>query len=85
MPLKLLKVKQSKQINRLSKRRDIVLNDENSFENMFNGVSKGGDIYVFSSLKIVISEKFKKCILDEFFFIDWFCLLAINEIYLIKE
>lgn len=52
---------------------------------MFTEISKRKYIYVFTSLKIAISKKFKKYIFDQSSFIDYFYLLAIDEIHLIKE
>lgn len=40
---------------------------------------------MFISLKIVFLKKFINSILDDCFFIDYFYLLAIDKIYLIKE
>lgn len=85
MPLKLFKIEQSQQINGLLEGRNIIHNGENSSNNMFNEVYKRADIYVFISLEIAISKWFKKYILDHFFFIDRLCLLADNEIHLVKK
>lgn len=70
MSLKLLQVEQSKLINRLPGKRSIVFNGENSFNSVFNEISKGKYIYIFINLEITISKKFKKYIFDHFFFIN---------------
>lgn len=52
-------------INQLFQDKAIDLNEENSVKNVFNRVANNNYTYVFISLKITFSKKFKKCILDK--------------------
>lgn len=52
---------------------------------MFAEVARGDYIHIFTSLKIAISKKFKKYLLDHSFFTDCFCLLAIDETHFVEE
>lgn len=83
--LKLLQVKQYEMINQLSQSKAIILNGENSQKSGFVRVIWGQSTHVFTSPKIALSKKFKKCILDQQTFTDCLCLLAIDEIYLVDE
>lgn len=83
--LKLLQVEQSKLINRLPGGRSIIFNGENSSNSMFIDVSKRKYTHIFTSPEIAVSKKFKKYILDQSFFANHFCLLAVDEILLIEK
>ena len=72
-------------INRSLGGKRIVLNGESSTNAVFIEVVMEGYTYVFISLEIAISKKFKKYLLDCFFFTNHLYLLAINEIYLLEE
>lgn len=85
MPLKLLQAEQYEIINQLPQSKAIVLNGENSQKSVFSGVARGAYTHVFTSPEIVLSKKFKKCILDQQTFTDRLCLLAIDEIHLVDE
>ncbi len=85
MSLKLLQVEQSKLINRLPRSRGIVLNGENSSNSVFTEVSKRKYTYVFTNPKIAIFMKYKKCVFNHSSFTNHFCLLTVDEIYLVEE
>lgn len=78
-------MKQNKLINKLLKRRGIIFNGENSSNNVFTKVCKGGYIYIFTSLEIAISKRFKKYIFDHLSFTNYDYLLVIDEIHLVEE
>lgn len=52
---------------------------------MFTDVARENYTYVFTSPEIPISKKFKKYLSNHFSFINFFYLLAVNEIYLIGK
>lgn len=52
---------------------------------MLEDIAQESYTYVFNSPKIVHLKKFKNCILDQTFFNDCLCLLAIDEIHLVEE
>lgn len=85
IPLKLLQAEQCEMINQLPQGKAIILNGENSQKSVFAGVTRGHYTHVFTSPEIVLSKKFKKCILDQHIFTDRLCLLAIDEIHLVDE
>lgn len=63
----------------------MVLNRENKQKDMQLEIAKKGYTHIFTSSEIAFSKKFKKNILDSSQFTDRLCLLAIDEIYLVKE
>lgn len=83
--LKLLQAEQSKLINRILLGKKIVLNGENNTQSVLADITNGGYTHFFTSLEIILSKKFKNNVLNDCFFIDYLCLLAIDEIYLIEE
>ena len=83
--LKLLQVEQSKLINQIPQSKRIVLNSENNTRNVLASIANKGYTHVFTSPEISLSKKFKSSVLDESYFINCLCLLAIDEIHLIKE
>lgn len=85
MPLKLLQAEQSKVINQLLQGKAIVLKEENNQKSILAEVAKGGYTHVFTSPKITLSKKFKKCILDQPEFTNCLCFFAIDEIYLVEK
>lgn len=62
-----------------------MLNNKNNTWNILASIVNRGYIYVFTSLEIAFSKIFKNSILNQIFFIDCLCLLAIDKIYLIKK
>lgn len=48
-------------------------------------IAKNGYIHIFTSSEISFSRKFKKNIFDNSLFMDFFYLLIINKIHLIKK
>lgn len=85
MSLKLLQVEQYEIINRLSQSKAIVLNGENSQKSVFIGVTREYYTHLFTSPKIILSKKFKICILDQQIFTNRLYLFAIDKILFIDE
>ncbi|MCJ1348467.1 hypothetical protein MMC31_006699 [Peltigera leucophlebia] len=86
MPLKLLQAEQSAMINKkLPNGHAIVLNGDNNKESTQCEIARGHYTHVFTSPEIALSKKFKKNILDQHLFTDRLCLLAVDEIHLVKE
>ena len=83
MPLKLLQAEQSQTINHRPQAKAIVLNGENSQKNVLAKVTRGAYTHVFTSPEIALSKKFKKCILDQYKFIDRLSFVAIDETHLV--
>lgn len=79
-------MEQSNIINvKLSKSNTIVLNGDNNKQSTQQAIVTGDYTHVFISPKIALSKKFKKNILNQNIFINWFCLLAVDEIQLVEE
>ena len=72
-------------INRISQRKDIVLNRKNNNKCIFEDIVKGRYTHVFTNLKIALFKQFKNSVLDQTFFINYLTLLTIDKIYLVKE
>ena len=83
--LKLLQAEQSRIINQIPNKRELVINSENNHKHVYKQAAKGGYIHIFTSPEIVLSKKFKKNILDDPEFTDRFCLLVVDEIHLIDQ
>lgn len=82
IPLKILQVKQSEIINQLLNKKTLVLNSKNNRKHIYKQATKRYYTYIFISLKIFLSKKFKKNIFDDSEFTDKPFLLAIDEIHL---
>ena len=87
MPLKLLQVEQSEMINtKLPNGHAIELNDDNNKESTQRKIARGYYYtHVFTNPEIALSMKFKKNVLNQHLFSDRLCLLAVDEIHLLKE
>ena len=83
MVLMLLQAKQCEMINQLPQDKAIFFNGENNPKSILAEVPCEHYTHVFTSPEIALSKKFKKCILDQQFFTNRLCLLAIDEIHLI--
>lgn len=82
IPPKILQVKQSEMINQLLNKKALVLNSKNNYKHVYKQATKRAYSYIFTSLKIFLSKKFKKNIFDDPEFTDRLLLLAIDEIHL---
>ena len=85
MPLKLLQAEQSELINQIPQGKGTVLNGENNTRNVLAGIANRGYTHISTSPEIALSKKFKSSVLDQSFFTDCLCLLAIDEIHLVEE
>lgn len=72
-------------INCIPNGKPITLTGKNNQKVIQQSIIYENYIYIFVSLKIALSKKFKANILNNFYFINYLSLLAINEIYLIKK
>lgn len=72
-------------INRISQKRDIVLNRVNNNKWVLENIAQRGYTYVFTGPEIVFSKKFKNCNLDQTSFTDCLYLLAVDKIHLVEE
>ena len=85
MPLKLLQAKQSKFINQIPQTKGMVLNGKNNTRNVIATIANKRYTHVFTSSKIALFKKFKSSVFDQNSFTNRLCLLAIDEIHLLKE
>lgn len=85
MLLKLLQAKQSHIINQIFNSKALVVNRENNHKYIYKQMAKGGYTHIFTSLKIVLSTKFKKNIFDYSKLTDRLYLLPIDEIHLVDQ
>lgn len=72
-------------INQIPNAKLIILNRKNNLILVYKKIDRRGYIYLFTSLKIIFSKKFKTNILDHPDFFDRVCLLIIDEIHLINQ
>ena len=72
-------------INRLPKGKAIALTGDNNQKETQQMIAGGSYTHLFTSLEITLSKKFKATILDNSLFAQRISLLAIDEIYLVKE
>lgn len=85
MPLKLLQAEQNSLINRIFFGKAITLTGENNQKAVQKSIRSQNYTYVFTSLEIALSKKFKANVLDHLRFSQHLSLLAIDEIHLVEE
>lgn len=84
IPSKLLQEKQNAMINRIPNSKAITLTGENNQQSTQRKIATKNYIYLFTSLEIALSKKFKTNLLNNAHFSDHLCFLAIDEIHLVE-
>lgn len=72
-------------INEIPNGKAVALTGDNNTQSMQCEIAQGNYTHVFTSPEIALSKKFKKNVLDNSFFTDRLCLLAIDEIHLVEQ
>lgn len=72
-------------IKQLLNKKTLVLNGKNKYKHIYKQAITGVYTYIFISLEIAFSKKFKKNVLDNPKFTDWLFLLTIDEVHLVDQ
>ena len=85
MFLKLSHIEQNEIINWKPQGNKIVLNKKNNNKQVFDKIVQARYTHIFTSLEIILSQRFKNSGLDQIFFTDYIALVAVTEIYLVDK
>lgn len=85
MPFKLFQAEQNLIINQLPNSKVITPIRNNNNQSTQYIIAKNDFMYIFTSLEISFSRKFKKYMFNNSCFASRFCLFFINEIHLVEQ